>query len=56
MFKALRNDGVFIGSMFGGDTLYELRVSLQKAEIEKEGVSNYTCNILSHHLTNIVQF
>ncbi|XP_041351107.1 arginine-hydroxylase NDUFAF5, mitochondrial-like [Gigantopelta aegis] len=23
--------------MFGGDTLYELRVSLQKAELEKEG-------------------
>lgn len=23
--RALRPDGVFIGSMFGGDTLYELR-------------------------------
>eukprot|EP00041_Stephanoeca_diplocostata_P011505 m.190591 g.190591 ORF g.190591 m.190591 type:complete len:350 (+) comp18565_c0_seq2:339-1388(+) len=30
-------DGVFIGSMFGGDTLYELRCSLQLAEIERLG-------------------
>jgi NADH dehydrogenase [ubiquinone] 1 alpha subcomplex assembly factor 5 len=30
-------DGVFIGSMFGGDTLFELRCSLQLAEIERRG-------------------
>lgn len=30
-------DGVFIGSIFGGDTLYELRCSLQLAEIERRG-------------------
>ena len=30
-------DGVFIASMFGGDTLFELRCSLQLAEIERRG-------------------
>ncbi|ORY90275.1 S-adenosyl-L-methionine-dependent methyltransferase [Leucosporidium creatinivorum] len=35
--RALRPDGVFIGSMFGGDTLYELRTALQLAEVEREG-------------------
>ncbi|XP_049630314.1 arginine-hydroxylase NDUFAF5, mitochondrial [Suncus etruscus] len=33
----LKPDGVFIGAMFGGDTLYELRCSLQLAEMEREG-------------------
>ncbi|NWS67048.1 NDUF5 hydroxylase, partial [Crotophaga sulcirostris] len=33
----LKPDGVFIGAMFGGDTLYELRCSLQLAELEREG-------------------
>lgn len=35
--RILKNDGVFIGSMFGGDTLFELRCSLQLAELEREG-------------------
>ncbi|XP_068531816.1 arginine-hydroxylase NDUFAF5, mitochondrial isoform X2 [Anas acuta] len=35
--QVLKPDGVFIGSMFGGDTLYELRCSLQLAELEREG-------------------
>ncbi|KAI5481487.1 putative methyltransferase c20orf7 mitochondrial precursor [Pseudohyphozyma bogoriensis] len=35
--KILRPDGVFIGSMLGGDTLFELRTSLQLAELEREG-------------------
>ncbi|SCV68626.1 BQ2448_747 [Microbotryum intermedium] len=35
--RALRPDGVFIGSMLGGDTLFELRTALQLAEIEREG-------------------
>ncbi|KAL8283706.1 hypothetical protein RQP46_005501 [Phenoliferia psychrophenolica] len=35
--RILRPDGVFIGSMFGGDTLFELRTALQLAEIEREG-------------------
>ncbi|ESO91946.1 hypothetical protein LOTGIDRAFT_121553 [Lottia gigantea] len=35
--QCLKPDGAFIGSMFGGETLYELRVSLQLAEQEREG-------------------
>ncbi|GAB6021703.1 NADH dehydrogenase [ubiquinone] 1 alpha subcomplex assembly factor 5 [Chamberlinius hualienensis] len=35
--SCLRNDGVFLAAMFGGDTLFELRCSLQLAEIEREG-------------------
>ncbi|XP_056021005.1 arginine-hydroxylase NDUFAF5, mitochondrial-like isoform X4 [Ostrea edulis] len=35
--KALKPDCPFIGSMFGGDTLFELRVSLQLAEQELQG-------------------
>ncbi|KAI9482829.1 MAG: S-adenosyl-L-methionine-dependent methyltransferase [Benjaminiella poitrasii] len=38
--RALKPDGVFIGAMMGGDTLFELRTSLQLAETEREnGVS-----------------
>ncbi|XP_040285910.1 arginine-hydroxylase NDUFAF5, mitochondrial [Bufo bufo] len=37
IYRVLKNDGVFIGAMFGGETLYELRCSLQLAEIEREG-------------------
>ncbi|XP_055626870.1 arginine-hydroxylase NDUFAF5, mitochondrial [Toxorhynchites rutilus septentrionalis] len=35
--KALQPDGVFMGAMFGGETLYELRSSLQLAEQERRG-------------------
>ncbi|NXQ29474.1 NDUF5 hydroxylase, partial [Alaudala cheleensis] len=35
--QVLKADGVFIGAMLGGDTLYELRCSLQLAELEREG-------------------
>ncbi|XP_053568107.1 arginine-hydroxylase NDUFAF5, mitochondrial [Bombina bombina] len=35
--RVLKPDGVFIGAMFGGETLYELRCALQLAEIEREG-------------------
>ncbi|ORX53049.1 S-adenosyl-L-methionine-dependent methyltransferase [Hesseltinella vesiculosa] len=35
--RALKEDGVFIGAMFGGDTLFELRTSMQLAEVEREG-------------------
>jgi len=35
--EALRPDGLFLGAMFGGDTLFELRTSLQLAEVEREG-------------------
>ncbi|KAJ2743068.1 hypothetical protein GGI20_004034, partial [Coemansia sp. BCRC 34301] len=35
--KALVPDGVFIGAMFGGDSLFELRTALQLADIERDG-------------------
>ncbi|XP_078261786.1 arginine-hydroxylase NDUFAF5, mitochondrial isoform X1 [Rhinoraja longicauda] len=35
--NSLKPDGVFIGAMMGGETLYELRCSLQLAELEREG-------------------
>jgi len=35
--RILKPDGVFIGAMFGGETLMELRVALQLAEMEREG-------------------
>uniref|UniRef100_A0A3P8U8A0 Arginine-hydroxylase NDUFAF5, mitochondrial n=1 Tax=Amphiprion percula TaxID=161767 RepID=A0A3P8U8A0_AMPPE len=35
--SVLKPDGVFIGAMVGGETLYELRCSLQLAESEREG-------------------
>ncbi|XP_012252031.2 arginine-hydroxylase NDUFAF5, mitochondrial [Athalia rosae] len=37
IIQSLRNDGVFMAAIFGGDTLYELRSSLQLAEIERDG-------------------
>ncbi|CAD7012052.1 arginine-hydroxylase NDUFAF5, mitochondrial isoform X1 [Ceratitis capitata] len=37
VIRSLKPDGVFIASLFGGDTLYELRSSLQLAEIERKG-------------------
>ncbi|KAJ3333121.1 hypothetical protein HDU76_011341 [Blyttiomyces sp. JEL0837] len=35
--KALKPDGVFIGAMMGGETLYELRTSFQLTELERLG-------------------
>jgi len=35
--QALKPDGFFLGALFGGDTLFELRTSLQLAEVEREG-------------------
>lgn len=35
--RVLKPDGVFMGTIFGGDTLYELRTSLQLAELERLG-------------------
>ncbi|ALC41936.1 CG8067 [Drosophila busckii] len=37
IMRSLKPDGVFIASLFGGDTLYELRSSLQLAELERKG-------------------
>lgn len=33
----LKPDGLFMATIFGGDTLYELRTSLQLAELERRG-------------------
>lgn len=41
--RCLKKDCAFIGSMFAGDTLYELRVSLQLAELERAGVKKLKC-------------
>ncbi|KAF9266265.1 S-adenosyl-L-methionine-dependent methyltransferase [Marasmius fiardii PR-910] len=35
--EALQPDGLFLGAMLGGETLFELRTSLQLAEMEREG-------------------
>lgn len=35
--RCLTHDGVFLGSLFSGQTLYELRCSLQLAETERLG-------------------
>lgn len=35
--RALKPDGLFIGAVCGGDTLFELRTALQLAEQEREG-------------------
>ncbi|KAJ3026840.1 UNVERIFIED_CONTAM: NADH dehydrogenase [ubiquinone] 1 alpha subcomplex assembly factor 5 [Siphonaria sp. JEL0065] len=35
--KCLKPDGVFLGAMVGGETLFELRTSLQLAQVEREG-------------------
>ncbi|KAK8735433.1 hypothetical protein OTU49_005389 [Cherax quadricarinatus] len=37
IYRVLKEDGVFLASMFGGETLYELRSSLVLAELEREG-------------------
>lgn len=37
IIKSLKQDGVFLASIFGGDTLFELRSSLQLAELERKG-------------------
>ena len=37
ILEGLKQDGVFMAAVFGGDTLYELRSSLQLAELERRG-------------------
>ncbi|XP_060068424.1 arginine-hydroxylase NDUFAF5, mitochondrial-like [Ylistrum balloti] len=54
--RTLKNDGVFLGCMYGGDTVFELRVALQLAEIEREGgfsphISPFTS---AHDLGNLL--
>ena len=38
MCRVLKPDAPLVGAMFAGDTLFELRSSLQLAEMEREGV------------------
>lgn len=47
VMQMLKRDGVFLGSLFGTDTLYELRVSLQLAEQEIKGWPYYSVKIFS---------
>lgn len=37
MFNGLKADGLFLGAMFGGETLTELRSSMMKAELNTRG-------------------
>ncbi|XP_026685214.1 arginine-hydroxylase NDUFAF5, mitochondrial [Diaphorina citri] len=37
VLKCLRQDGVFLASIFGGETLYELRSAVHLAEMERRG-------------------
>ena len=37
--RVLKTDGVFLASMFGSETLFELRSALVLAELEREGVN-----------------
>lgn len=41
VLRVLKPDAPFIGVMFAGDTLYELRSSLQLAEMERCSVCVY---------------
>ncbi|KAF9031826.1 S-adenosyl-L-methionine-dependent methyltransferase [Hymenopellis radicata] len=35
--RALKPDAMFLGAMFGGETLFELRTALQLAQVDREG-------------------
>ena len=48
--RVLKPDAPLIGAMFAGDTLFELRCSLQLAELEREGVSERVCVSVSIHV------
>lgn len=37
IMRCLKPDGVFVGAMYGGETLFELRSALQLAEVERQG-------------------
>lgn len=37
IYSALKNEGLFLGALFGGNTLIELRESLLQAEVELKG-------------------
>ncbi|OBA21316.1 S-adenosyl-L-methionine-dependent methyltransferase [Metschnikowia bicuspidata var. bicuspidata NRRL YB-4993] len=46
--RVLKPDGLFMGTIFGGDTLYELRTSLQLAELERLGGMSARVSPLVH--------
>ena len=39
--RVLVPDGAFLGAMFGNETVYQLRVSLQQAELERTGEQSW---------------
>ncbi len=43
VIRVLRSDGVLVGAMFAGDTLFELRSALQMTELERLGVCVCVC-------------
>jgi NADH dehydrogenase [ubiquinone] 1 alpha subcomplex assembly factor 5 len=47
--RCLVKDGCFIGAMFANDNLFELRVSLQLAELERRGVINLKSKFLDNN-------
>jgi len=54
--ECLKPDGVFLGAMIGGDTLFELRTALQVAELDREGgVSPHISPMTgSHDISNLL--
>ncbi len=55
--EALQPDGVFLGALFGGETLFELRTSLQLAEVEREGgISPHISPMTGQFLLRPVRF
>ena len=47
--KVLKPDGVFLGSILGGDTLFELRTAFQLAETERDGgISPHVSPMVQH--------
>ena len=46
--RVMKPDTPLVGAMFAGDTLFELRSSLQLAEVEREGVSQELVHITAN--------
>ncbi|XP_002130990.2 arginine-hydroxylase NDUFAF5, mitochondrial [Ciona intestinalis] len=56
VLRVLKSDGCFIGMMLGADSLFELRCSLQLAELEREGgmAPHVSPMIQGHQLANLM--
>uniref|UniRef100_H2ZL66 Uncharacterized protein n=1 Tax=Ciona savignyi TaxID=51511 RepID=H2ZL66_CIOSA len=56
VLRILKPDGCFIGMMIGADSLFELRCSLQLAEVEREGgmAPHISPMIQGHQLANLL--